>query len=74
MSITDGARYSQFLSGFILTKSLCISRAVSQQNIRFGLVLDQMAVLKISDWAVKYAAFAGNFLMLSWSKLNWNFF
>ena len=28
----------------------------------FGLVFGRLAVLKISDWAVKYATFEGNFL------------
>ena len=38
-------------------KALYISRGVSnfiEQNMRFGLVLDWVAVVKILDWAVKY--------------------
>ena len=31
--------------------------------VRFGMVLGQLAVLKISDWAVKYASFEGNVFM-----------
>ena len=27
-----------------------------EHNLRFGLVLGQLAALKISDWAVKYNA------------------
>ena len=32
-----------------------------EQNMRCGLVLGLLALLKISDWAVKYAAFEGIF-------------
>ena len=39
-----------------------------EYNLRFGLVLGQLAALKISDWTVKYATFEGNFLMFSWTK------
>ena len=35
-----------------------------EQNMRCGLVLGLLALLKISDWAVKYAAFEGIFLFL----------
>ena len=35
-----------------------------EQNMRFGLVLGRLALLKISDWAVKYATSEGNFLFL----------
>ena len=38
-----------------------------EQNIRFGLVLDRLAVMKILDWAVKYATFEGNFFRFSWA-------
>ena len=31
-----------------------------EQNMRFGLVLDQLAELKISDWAVKCLTFENN--------------
>ena len=34
-----------------------------EQNMRFGLILGQLAVLKISDWAVKYVLFEGHFPM-----------
>ena len=34
-----------------------------EQNMRCGLVLGLLALLKISDWAVKYAAFEGIFLL-----------
>ena len=33
-----------------------------EQNMRFGMVLGQLAVLKILDWAVKYATFRTMFL------------
>ena len=36
-----------------------------EQNLRFGLVLSRLAVLKILDWVVKYATFEGNFFMVS---------
>ena len=38
-----------------------------EQNMRFGMVLGQSAVLKISDWAVKYVSFEGNTPMFSWT-------
>ena len=43
-----------------------------RQNLIVGLVLGRLAVLKISDWAVKYATFEGNY-MFSWA-INNNFF
>ena len=36
--------------------------------MRFGLVLGWLVVLKISDWAVKYATFDDNFIVYSWAK------
>ena len=39
-----------------------------EQDMIFGLVLGRLAVLKISDWAVKYATYEDNFLMFSWAK------
>ena len=39
-----------------------------EQNMIFGLILGRLAVLKIWDWALKYATFEGNFLMFSWAK------
>ena len=35
-----------------------------EQNLMFGLVLNQLALLKIYDWAVKHAAFASYFSFL----------
>ena len=34
----------------------------------FGMVLGRLAVLKISDWAVKYATFEGNFFNVFMGK------
>ena len=38
------------------------------QKLKFGLVLGWLVVLKISDWAVKYATFDDNFSIYSWAK------
>ena len=37
--------------------------------MRFGLVLGWFAVLKISDWALKYVTFECNFLCFHWQKI-----
>ena len=42
-----------------------------EQNMRFGLVLGQLAVLK-KNWAVKYASFE-DFLCFHAQKINFNF-
>ena len=36
-----------------------------EQNMRFGLILGRLAILKKTIWAVKYATFEGVFLMFS---------
>ena len=36
-----------------------------EQNMTFGLLLYWLALLKISDWAVKYATFEGKILCLA---------
>ena len=41
-----------------------------EQNMRFELVLGQLAVLKIWDRAVQYDSFEGNFVMFLWTKRN----
>ena len=38
-----------------------------EQNVIFALVLGWLAMLKISDWALKYATFDGNLFMFSWA-------
>ena len=39
-----------------------------EQNMRFGLVWGQVAVVKILDWAVKYATLEGKYFMFSRTK------
>ena len=41
-----------------------------EQNMRLGLVPGRFAVLKILDWAVKYATFEGNFLCFHGQMIN----
>ena len=44
-----------------------------EQNIRFGLILGQLAILK-KKWAVKYANFEGGFLCFSGQNNNLSYF
>ena len=45
-----------------------------EQNLRFGLVLGQLAILKPAQFKLKYVIFEGIFLMFSWAKNNLNVF
>ena len=41
-----------------------------KQNHEIGSGFVWLAILKISDWAVKYAIFEIQFSMFSWAKIN----
>ena len=41
-----------------------------EQNMRFGLVLGWLAVMKISDWAINYVTFEDTFLCFLGHRYN----
>ena len=73
LKIRHGAIKSLIFSTILRQMARRVKRGVTDRQFVGGgsllvLVLGQLAVLNITNWAVKYATYEDNFFMFSWAK------